>query len=469
MKKVLFCLMAVIAFAFTACNEQPQGPEPGTGGGQGTLDPNTEYSLTVNPTSFTLYVGEQGRINYTLTPNADVAMEFVSSDENVATVKAGMITAVAVGNATITVKVKGHDEISATATVNVLDKSSAEAEFAKINFHSVEFYGTYTSRSYPLEYTYTKVDEETGDTVEVTTDDINGDGTPDKAMECVMYILSDGIYMDSYGLTGEQNYVITIRSVVPYVAATEEGGRPSVYPFNFYKLSDDEDEYLVEHDGVDYLKFTSDAAYFTGTHFNPAPYTKYHYKRFLGNWKDWPKDQAEFDAFVNEYGYWLGDYDSQVGFLRVPEGSESYVQEPAGLIVGGNGFIYTYEEKEDGSADYIMPYLDLELEFFTSIDNLGLATEQAKDENGNPIFYDPNTGEATLENTGEPYYTFVIDGEGDDATFVMGPTVKRKFYINEYEQGAPRKAAPGKAKGISAKHLEANNLLNIPVTNILFR
>ena len=204
--------------------------------------------------------------------------------------------------------------------------------------------------------------------------DVNGDGIGDYAREVAMYVVADGVYMDQYGLTGEENYVIFIHSVCPYDGKY-------VYPVGFYQFSADQDSFLIEHDGNKFLRWTQDVAYATYTNFNAVSYSKYYHNVLFSN-GEWPASQEEYDAFMDEYGYILGDYDSYVGYLRTPEGSEAWVQEPAGLVTGGIGF---YFDLDDNNMPQ-MPFLDVDLEFFTNLDAYGLALEQAKDEEGNLIF-----------------------------------------------------------------------------------
>ena len=75
-------------------------------------------ALKLDPTSLTLRVGESGRITATVTPSgAEDAQVFWSSDnETIATVDAGVVTAVSVGSARITARAGG---VSAVCPVTV--------------------------------------------------------------------------------------------------------------------------------------------------------------------------------------------------------------------------------------------------------------------------------------------------------------------------------------------------------------
>ena len=115
--------------------------------------------------------------------------------------------------------------------------------------------------------------------------------------------------------------------------------------------------------------------------------------------------------------------------------------------------------------------MDIDVEFFSNLNSYGFALEQAKDEDGNLLYFDVETGEPTIEDTGEPYMTYATEGEGDAETCVMAPTVKRHFRVGKLaseEQQAPRRAA-APTKRISEKRIMANTLLNVPMKNILLK
>ncbi len=424
--------------------------------------PDVEYTLTVGKDYVELLPNEEYRINFTFTPqfvneiyDGD-DLEFISSNEDVAIVSdKGVITAVSEGTATITVRIKGYESISADINVTVL------SPIAKVEFYNVELYGFYSERQYPLSYMSGSIDEN-GDTVYAESNDINGDGEPDYVREAVFYIVANGVYMSQYGLEGEENYVVFIRSACPYDGTY-------VYPFGFYQFSADPDSFLVDYNGDRFMKWTDAGAYASYTNFNPTSYAKYFHDVLFSN-GEWPATQADYDAFKEEYGYWYGDYDSYVGYLRTPEGSEAYVQETAGLVTGGIGFAYDWDEE----GPY-MPFLDIDVEFFSNLNFYGLAREQAKDEGGNLLYYDVETEQPTTVDTGEPYMTYATEGEGEAETCVMAPTIKRHFSVGdacEYKSASRknvRKAAPFPLKGISEKRIMANTLLNIPMKNILLK
>ncbi len=82
----------------------------------GTVAPT---GISLNPSSLSLKVGDNGTVSANLTPEgASGTIEWSSSDSSVATVSGGTVTAVKVGSATITAKVAGTN-LTATCSVTV--------------------------------------------------------------------------------------------------------------------------------------------------------------------------------------------------------------------------------------------------------------------------------------------------------------------------------------------------------------
>lgn len=80
--------------------------------------------VTVTPATLELEEGKTGTLTSTTTPSDTTdEIEWVSSDPSVATVRDGVVTAVKAGKATITVQVKGNEEISASCEVTVTAKA----------------------------------------------------------------------------------------------------------------------------------------------------------------------------------------------------------------------------------------------------------------------------------------------------------------------------------------------------------
>ena len=110
MKKFKFALLAfmtaLISFGFTACSDDDE------------VESVSVTGVTVSPTTLALKTGTTGTLTATVTPGtaAVTSVSWSSSDEAVATVDKGVVTAVAEGTATITVKT---DDGGFTATCEV--------------------------------------------------------------------------------------------------------------------------------------------------------------------------------------------------------------------------------------------------------------------------------------------------------------------------------------------------------------
>ena len=118
--KVLGVLMLIVIslFGFVGC---------------GGLTDETQKTITLNATTKELVVGESFTLTATTTP-ADATVVWSSSDENVITVNAGTVNAVAVGTATVTAK---NDTATATCTVTV--KAQTTPETPAVNEYTVSF------------------------------------------------------------------------------------------------------------------------------------------------------------------------------------------------------------------------------------------------------------------------------------------------------------------------------------------
>ncbi len=80
--------------------------------------------LEISDATLELEEGKTGTLTSTTTPSDTTdEIEWVSSDPSVATVRDGVVTAVKAGKATITVQVKGNEEISASCEVTVTAKA----------------------------------------------------------------------------------------------------------------------------------------------------------------------------------------------------------------------------------------------------------------------------------------------------------------------------------------------------------
>ena len=181
MKKFKFVLLAfmttMMAFSFTACSDDDD------------VEKLTVTGVTVNPTSLELKVGTTGSLTATVAPSnaAVTSVTWSTSDENVATVDKGVVTAVAEGAATITVKT---DDGGFTATCSVTVTKDAPA-FDESKYHfdlflTVGKHGGMSSQNKTVVNSIGKL------TADIGTISIKGEGT--ELGEYSMESISKGKY-----------------------------------------------------------------------------------------------------------------------------------------------------------------------------------------------------------------------------------------------------------------------------------
>ncbi len=145
--------MAVFAmFAFTSCD------------GMGV---NSKSSISLDPVMLTMTVGDIQVINATIHPT-DADILWTSSNDSVATVTQGVVTATGVGNATITATI--GENTSATCLVYSVGKSGATLALRpiQVSLKKGETYQMKVENVYGLSLTWTSDNEE------VVTVDNNG-------------------------------------------------------------------------------------------------------------------------------------------------------------------------------------------------------------------------------------------------------------------------------------------------------
>lgn len=177
MKKFKFTLLAfltaLISFAFTACSDDDE-----------EVKDVPVTAVTVAPTTLTLKTGTTGTLTATVAPeNATVTtVSWSSSDDKVATVDKGVVTAVAEGSATITVKT---DDGAFTATCAVTVSSDApvfdESKYHFDLFLTVGKHGGMSSKNTTVVNSISKL------TADMGTITVKGEGTElgDNSMESI--------------------------------------------------------------------------------------------------------------------------------------------------------------------------------------------------------------------------------------------------------------------------------------------
>ncbi len=192
MKTKLFSALALVAaFAFVSCDNEKKE------------DPNALSGIEVRPSSISLIPEGTQRLSVVTVPaTADFpeVIEWTSSDEEIATVnERGVVTAVAVGEATITAKA---GEFTGSCSVNVVEQ-------APISFTNVLLYDVDTL--------YFANEDGTLDITPITTSDGSETFNCYKSL-ATLYIMSEGLYVSDAGyFTGaETGYVITMQTPMWY-------------------------------------------------------------------------------------------------------------------------------------------------------------------------------------------------------------------------------------------------------------
>lgn len=135
----LLCAM-VCAFGLVACNNNET---PNENGNNGTQTVAVE-SVTLNKTELTLEVGDEETLTATVTPDnaTNKTVTWSSSNNAVATVANGKVTAVAAGTATITATADGKSA-TCTVTVNapvIVDYTVTETEWETAFSEQIKVY-----------------------------------------------------------------------------------------------------------------------------------------------------------------------------------------------------------------------------------------------------------------------------------------------------------------------------------------
>ena len=179
MKKLLFLLAAVVAFA--AC----EGPEQSA-----TEKPSTVDKVTVNPATCEVLIGESITLEAVVEAKGDYKVEWLSTNEDVATVDNGTVTGVASGTAIIMAQAGNK---TGSCTVNVVG-----VPVESVTIDQVELYMTegdvYTLRATVLpESADNKSVTWTSSNEDIAT--VNGSGTvtAKKPGDCVIYAKAGNI------------------------------------------------------------------------------------------------------------------------------------------------------------------------------------------------------------------------------------------------------------------------------------
>lgn len=321
--------------------------------------------------------------------------EWISSNEEVVTFArlttndySNRIVALSLGEAEVTVKVKGTDiECKVKVVVKATDPMS-------VKFYDVLWRDN--QREYPLGYDY------------------DGDGVDDVVREIDLWLLGDNLNWveeDSVGKTVGEDYFIFVSTACVYTGT-------SYYALGGYSFYDNyyEDDYSELYEGERYLRPLAAV----NSYFNSESYCRYYEQYYTTG------EYPNADDFLASYGWWLKNESSYIYYWNTAT-EEQYI---AGLVNWGS-FELNLNESSRGTTALCVSYMDLSLSFFA--EDMGFAKE-----------VDAETGELKYK-----------------VPFEMAPYVERNVYSSGYR--APQQKAPVKQGGISEKALKANQLLNLPL------
>lgn len=352
MKKIAFCLMAVLALV--ACKENGDKPT------------STTKDFKINNPVINLTEGSQERIS--VSP-ADADITWTSSNPEFATVNEnGVVTAVAEGKATITGQLNGAD-FSATAEVTVmsfLDYIVSETEFIRPTPWSGD-------KFVPCE-----IKNADGTPLEVEFSD-GSKFTIDSVYPVMYRVMDENIYIDgSNALAGTAGLTFDFYTVM-YVVKDEVEGQMKdlIVPFGGYSVTDSAHT-LVREEG-DPITLTTHAVPYSiqSTNFNGTNYTAFY--------------QAMLDAIANggsandvdadEFPY-IGDEDAKILFWVADEESGSMVPYIYGDV--NDGMIMLTAPDDGNSKWYKSEAYILQASLFENHPQWsGFATEEKTDSEGN--------------------------------------------------------------------------------------
>ncbi|MBO5729131.1 MAG: Ig-like domain-containing protein [Paludibacteraceae bacterium] len=335
MKKIALFLLAVLVL-FTACD-----------GGSGV----SKVEITVKPSQLTLKVGESSRIAVSVAPAGDYEFEWKSLDSNVATVNNGVVTAVAIGETSIEVNIKGSDDVKtvAVAVVGELDAVKYQGIYLMLDNNS------------PLY----EVQNQEGEIVPVRTLDI-------------MFV-PDNFYVSAGQWAGSWDYPVVATTSVEdrrHLEGTGNDGDGFIMVFGYYNFLPVSEAVItdVNEAGDDIV-----APYtFVTDDFNKENYEKFLYEALITYYnQEVPESVYEQYPYQSALGAYLykWSWDDQVNFI-------------CGFPTG-TGLMYSpgFPNEESYFADVAY---DFNVKFFTNADYYGLDLVPGEDpETGEPVMNYP--------------------------------------------------------------------------------
>ena len=326
MKKIALFFAAVIVL-FAACDGQ-------SGAGDAVL--------TVKPSELTLKIGETARISVSATPAGSYEYEWKSADEKVATVANGVVTAVAIGNTTISVNIKGSEDVQ-TVPVSVVGE-----------LENVKYQGLYLmmDKDAPL---YEVQDE-------------NGDKKPVTPMN--LMFVPDNFYVSAGQWAGSWDFPLVVTTTVEdrrHLSGTGNEQDGYIMVFGYYAFAPASECVItdVNEAGDDIVS----PHYIATDDFNKENYEKFLYEALITYAK-----QEVPDAVYEQYPYMtdLGAYLYKWSW-----------DDEASFVCGyatGEGVMFSPGYPEGDNVFFADIAYDFNVKFFTNADYYGLDLVPTVDE-----------------------------------------------------------------------------------------
>lgn len=452
MKKIAFLLFA--SLLLFACKEKP------------TVDDIKEFEVT--NTVLNLRLSSEGdQILYT-PKEAYGKITWTSADEKVAAVdsKSGYVTPTGKGSTTITGTLANG--FKAEVSVSVMTDQDYYTNPENFDLYDViPLVGSYNTYYYPFSY----YDEEKKERVPYTYGYITGDmNSPnasdliDSCMSLKYYILNKETYMSGDGLAGEGGPMLLINTSA-LCWRPKNGGIGTMWSLGPVQICDLD---TVIPRMPKYLNpATSDSAEFPFIPPMMSPVTKFDKDKYtefttLALFPQEGAPQPNRDAYAYNGHSYKGRKDAlgdEVLYAwPVEDGLGPWTW---GTLDGG--FIYINNHPTDPQANIVTGY-HIYGKFFGGSHLTGFKTEYKTPDDG-PEYEKPGN-------------YFVVEGEGEDAHYVLEDMVKFEF-SKEVPQEAPQQVRKGVPMNVFMKQTMVNQALYLPLiqkvesrptnTNMAFR
>ncbi len=146
MKKLLVLILALVSvfsFAmFSACGGENEN---------GKTDPDSSVVITLSDTDVYLELGEEGKINYTVSGTTNTATKWSTSDDKVCSVDSGKLVGLKEGKATISLTIDG-ETVTASVTVFSYQLETADTYVTPVEVYDYYYEGEIIAHDFTLTF-----------------------------------------------------------------------------------------------------------------------------------------------------------------------------------------------------------------------------------------------------------------------------------------------------------------------------